>query len=385
LMTWNREKWNAWDFPQILADVNNGKSYSLRWRTANSHVKAGDRIFIMRLGKKEPRGIFASGVALGSPTFGKPVDDEFPHQRYVPIKITTLIDPAVRTLGWETLKAKVSASFKWTPEGSGIEIPPEVASKLDLLWERFTSSRPRPEIELGGVYSWKQIVEQFQANQTFLSQKDGKIVCATIDPDKNQLFPDALFVGTKERNIELANTLHGQIEPFPMFEKKGTNKWSFVGYFRFRQQVFDGHIFEEAKHLSPRPISSVVFLDPESDSHESAIDMYGEQVAIEGKKRLITHYRRERNRAIVKLKKEHVLRTTGKLQCEACDFDSKNFYGNHVPDFCDAHHNNPLAEARDDGTNTTLDDLSIICPNCHRAIHLLDPMPSVADFRRHKQ
>lgn len=96
----------------------------------------------------------------------------------------------------------------------------------------------------------------------------------------------------------------------------------------------------------------------------------------EGNPRLVAHLRRERNAAIVKTKKASVLKATGKLSCEVCGFDFKEFYGDPGEGFCEVHHLQPLSKA-DGKIKTELKDLAIICSNCHRIIHRLDPMPSI--------
>lgn len=96
----------------------------------------------------------------------------------------------------------------------------------------------------------------------------------------------------------------------------------------------------------------------------------------EGNPRLVAHLRRERNTTIVKAKKAVVLKATGKLCCEVCGFDFKEFYGEPGEGFCEVHHLQPLSKA-DGKINTELKDLAIICSNCHRIIHRSDPMPSV--------
>jgi 5-methylcytosine-specific restriction enzyme A len=97
---------------------------------------------------------------------------------------------------------------------------------------------------------------------------------------------------------------------------------------------------------------------------------------IEGNPRLVAHLRRERNAAIVKQKKSAVLKATGKLCCEVCGFDFKEVYGEIGEGFCEVHHLQPLSKA-DGKVITELKDLAIICSNCHRIIHRLDPMPSI--------
>jgi 5-methylcytosine-specific restriction enzyme A len=101
----------------------------------------------------------------------------------------------------------------------------------------------------------------------------------------------------------------------------------------------------------------------------------------EGNPRLVAHLRRERNAAIVKAKKASVLKATGRLCCEVCRFDFKEFYGETGDGFCEVHHLQPLSKA-DGRIKTELIDLAVICSNCHRIIHLLDPMPSIENLSK---
>jgi len=80
------------------------------------------------------------------------------------------------------------------------------------------------------------------------------------------------------------------------------------------------------------------------------------------------HRLRERNRTIVQRKKERVLAEFGKLECEACEFDFVEIYGQLGEGFAECHHVLPLCEliAR---TTTRLTDLAIVCANCHRMLH----------------
>ena len=101
--------------------------------------------------------------------------------------------------------------------------------------------------------------------------------------------------------------------------------------------------------------------------------------ALEGKPRLVQHLRRERDRSLVKRKKVEVLRQSGRLLCEVCSFDFKAFYGSIGEGFCEAHHNKPLSSENGE-RKTSLSDLAILCSNCHRVIHLTDPMMNVKEL-----
>ncbi len=100
----------------------------------------------------------------------------------------------------------------------------------------------------------------------------------------------------------------------------------------------------------------------------------------EGRKKLFIHIRRERNPKIVKEKKERVLNATGKLICEVCNFDFVSLYGHLGHGFCEVHHKNPLAKV-DKETQTSLEDLAIVCSNCHRMIHRSQPMMDINQLK----
>ena len=85
------------------------------------------------------------------------------------------------------------------------------------------------------------------------------------------------------------------------------------------------------------------------------------------------HAVRERDRTIVRLKKEKFQdENNGRLYCEACDFDFANRYPRHGDGYIECHHIKPLSELRP-GEETTPDDLALLCSNCHRMVHYRRP------------
>ena len=88
--------------------------------------------------------------------------------------------------------------------------------------------------------------------------------------------------------------------------------------------------------------------------------------SIEGQQIRVTHHLRERDAGLVKRAKKRFRKKHGALFCEACKFDSKAKYGPLGEDLIEAHHVKPLTE----GTRrASLDDLMMLCPNCHRMVH----------------
>ena len=95
--------------------------------------------------------------------------------------------------------------------------------------------------------------------------------------------------------------------------------------------------------------------------------------ASEGRILTRAHVIRERDYQLVKAKKESVLKKTGRLECEACGFDFEKKYGRERGGgFIECHHNKPLHSLRPD-SKTHLKDLSLLCSNCHRMIHVRQP------------
>lgn len=101
----------------------------------------------------------------------------------------------------------------------------------------------------------------------------------------------------------------------------------------------------------------------------------------EGARRLVEHFRRERNPVLVTRKKRQVRERTGRLACEACAFDFAETYGRLGIGFAEVHHRVPLSHLTEQ-RNTSLADLAILCSNCHRMIHKTKPFLNVVRFRR---
>lgn len=139
---------------------------------------------------------------------------------------------------------------------------------------------------------------------------------------------------------------------------------------------------DEGKHLYRLILSSnasAAGIWPSLELEETSLSDVDES-AMEGDSRLVTHLRRERNRALVETKKRQVLEAAGHLACEVCGFDFKVGYGDLGEGFCEVHHRQPLA-SRDEPSITRLEDLAILCSNCHRIVHRANCEVSLAELR----
>ena len=88
----------------------------------------------------------------------------------------------------------------------------------------------------------------------------------------------------------------------------------------------------------------------------------------EGQRKLRIHHDIERNPKAVRQKKALVLAETGSLKCEACGFDFFETYGEIGNGFAECHHRTPICTLSEEST-ITLDQLAIVCSNCHRMLH----------------
>nr|WP_262924059.1 HNH endonuclease [Spirosoma liriopis] len=80
------------------------------------------------------------------------------------------------------------------------------------------------------------------------------------------------------------------------------------------------------------------------------------------------HKYRERNRKLVQKKKESVLKKEGHLACQVCGFRYDRVYGSLGNGYIECHHVRPVHLMKPD-ERTTLNDLALVCANCHRMLH----------------
>ena len=118
----------------------------------------------------------------------------------------------------------------------------------------------------------------------------------------------------------------------------------------------------------------------ESNENINENDSFMEEEGEEGSILTKTHKFRERNRKIIKRKKKNILEEKGFLSCDVCNFKFEDKYGQYGKDYIECHHTKPVSELRP-GQKTKLSDLSLVCSNCHRMIHLKKPWLSIEELR----
>ena len=102
----------------------------------------------------------------------------------------------------------------------------------------------------------------------------------------------------------------------------------------------------------------------------------------EGKLKERLHRQRERNSSLTKQAKETSLRETGKLECQCCGFDFEKIYGELGRGFIEAHHTKPVSELHEEGEETKLEDIALVCSNFHKMLHRRRPWLGMNELKR---
>lgn len=88
----------------------------------------------------------------------------------------------------------------------------------------------------------------------------------------------------------------------------------------------------------------------------------------EGKIYLKLHLQRERNAQLILKAKKKFKEKYGRLFCEHCGFDFEETYGEIGKDFIEAHHMKPVSQLAL-GEKTKVEDIVMLCSNCHSMVH----------------
>jgi len=105
-----------------------------------------------------------------------------------------------------------------------------------------------------------------------------------------------------------------------------------------------------------------------------------EEDAPEGRLLEQSHFVRERNPKLRRRKIDQRVREGGTLACEICGFDFRATYGERGDGCIECHHVVPLHASGE--TRTSLDDLILICANCHRMVHRKRPWLKPDELRQ---
>lgn len=116
---------------------------------------------------------------------------------------------------------------------------------------------------------------------------------------------------------------------------------------------------------------SIIFGTQISKQVEVTVDNEEENEFPEGKVLYRLHKSRERNRKLIKKTKDKALKK-GNLKCAVCKFDFHETYGELGEGYIECHHTIPVSEYKSEMV-TKVNDLALVCSNCHRMLHRKRP------------
>ena len=123
-----------------------------------------------------------------------------------------------------------------------------------------------------------------------------------------------------------------------------------------------------ARLSQPNQIKTEISTNSQNFSDATTVDT-PPNPAQDGRLVLTKHYRRERSPKLRKQKLQKQRETEGFNYCEACNEDASR-YRCEAEKILEVHHSVPLHHA-ETAIETKLEDLMILCANCHRAIHAI--------------
>lgn len=147
VLTWNPTKSPWSELSGHVAALQRGESQLLRWSTGNSRQLApGDRVFLLRLGE-EPKGIIGCGTV---DTYVFEEEHWNPERAalnetslFVKFRFESLLNPEQNIpLNASQIRDPLIEKMNWSPQASGILIPPDSADALANYWQRHISSIP---------------------------------------------------------------------------------------------------------------------------------------------------------------------------------------------------------------------------------------------------
>lgn len=100
----------------------------------------------------------------------------------------------------------------------------------------------------------------------------------------------------------------------------------------------------------------------------------------EGKEKYKLHRSLERDTSLSKKIKEKRLHDVGELRCDVCNFSFSDVYGELGAGFIEAHHTIPVSEIKGE-IKTTIDEIALVCSNCHKMIHRSNQLLSIEELK----
>ena len=148
LLMWNPRFYSIDQYRAAIKKYSQAGEEILRWACHNTHVKIGDRVYLMvaesgAKAMKYSSGICTSGIVVKEPYKDTHWNDPSKQATYIHFKIDKFIDPTTLiAFSKKDLITKVNDQ-RWTFMNSGVKIDDYVAEKLELYWIDYKGEKKR--------------------------------------------------------------------------------------------------------------------------------------------------------------------------------------------------------------------------------------------------
>lgn len=121
---------------------------------------------------------------------------------------------------------------------------------------------------------------------------------------------------------------------------------------------------------------------PGDASASEPTDMEDAECFPEGTEKRRMHLYRERNQSLVNEAKRQASERDPLLHCEVCGISFQHVYGDIGREFIEAHHKVPVSQLNPE-TQSKVEDIALVCANCHRMLHRGEELSTVQELRDH--
>jgi 5-methylcytosine-specific restriction enzyme A len=369
--------WPLEELQKLVSRQDAGEQVVEAWRFNNRrNISLGDRVFLLCQGKLGP-------AIIG---YGNIAGEQRNNAGQLPVRFEALVDPTAEVLADQQDLLRIGGGQKvWRTQSSGVKLADSIGLELEALVVG-KSPRPRAE-EWASNPDWKRD-ELILALNVYLQHRPnppgkGSREILELSIALNRLGAKLFSAEERARTFHNENGVYMKLMNFRRFDPKYTveGKTGLVRGARAEEEVWKEFAEDPVRCRQVAEAIVASLDDPEVEQVWFEPDTEeGIQEAPEGRLLTRKHLARERNRKLVESKRKQAMRVHGNIICEVCGFDFAIHYGERGKGFIECHHTKPVATLAE-GHKTHVDDLALVCANCHRMIHRGRPWLSVAALK----
>ena len=372
--------WRAEELTALVRRFErNGADATTLWRIA-SHQSAqvDDRVYLFKQGS-DPKGIFGIGEIIEPPKLQiDPADTDSSPAYRAKIRLERLVDPNDEKflIGFDAVSRIVPKTLI-TAQASGNNIPDEVAANLENYLAEMTGvgSSRNPSWNRDELILALELYRRHDGNPPGKTSKEVTELSKLLNKMGAQL-------SNGKADFRNPNGVYMKVMNFRRFDpvylsqgKKGLERGNKLEAELWNKFANQADLLAGTAAAIRANVLTGLMVDVQDEDADDGFE------AEEGRLLTRVHRARERSRKLVQQKKLLAIKKTGKLACEACNFEFEKTYGQHGAGFIEAHHVKPVHTLLP-GQKTKLADLALLCANCHRMVHARKPWLSIEHLRQ---